>query len=111
MNTIKITKEQLEKLLNTSNPIIMFNTYIHNGDIIECNENNSRYIIIDINEIGNMSYELKDFVNIKTEYIDLYDWEKQKDRYFTDAIKFFKLLKLEQILSSKNIDLNLLEHK
>ena len=111
MKEIKITKEQLDKLLTTSNPFILNDTVIDEGSILICDENNSKFVVSKIEWLGNVPYSLKDIVKIEVEYIDLYNWEKQEQRCYPDDIRFYKLSQLEQILSSKNIDLNLLEHK
>lgn len=112
MKQIKITKEQLDILLNLSNPIILHKDYVSDGDFIICEENNRKYIITESFHIGYLDYDIKDFVKITaTNTIDLYNWKEQEDRCYPDDIYLTKISKLEQVLSSKNIDLNLLEHK
>lgn len=113
MKTLKITKLQLDTLLNVSNPTILHPNYIDDGDLIICEENNSKYLVIDASIIGCLDYDLKDCVELKAanNTIDLYDWEKARNNCFPDDIHFTKIVKLEQVLSSKEIDLNLLEGK
>ena len=65
MKEIKITKEQLDKLLTTSNPFILNDTVIDEGSILICDENNSIFVISKIEWLVNVLYFLNDIVNIE----------------------------------------------
>ena len=113
MEKIKITKEQLNKLLSMNNPLIVYNKYIIEGDKIICEETNETYLVIEVKYPGSsgIDFEKFDYIKIKVDYINLYDWEKNKEQCYPDNILFSVLLKLEKIIQSKNINLNLLESK
>lgn len=113
MKQIKITKEQLNKLLSMNNPLIVYEKYIDEGDKIVCDETNETYLVTETKYPGTsgIDFEKFDYIEIKVDYINLYDWEKNKNSSWTDKINFSILLKLEKIIQSKDIVLNLLEHK
>lgn len=111
MKTIKITKKQLNTLLSMNNPLILYRDYIVDGDVILCEEDNSKYIITEIINIGKFEHEVKDYIKITEQNINLYNWEEEREKCFPNDIYFNRLIKLEKIIQSKDIDLSLLEHK
>ena len=111
MKIIKITKEQLNKLISMNNPLVISESDIDEGDRIICDDTNEVYLVSEKNKIDTIRYSMFAYIKIKGDYVDLYDWESNKLLTFPFLIHFTTISKLEKIIQSKEVNLNLLEHK
>ena len=108
MDTIKITKEQLDKLLSMNEPTIIVNEMcgVDKGDVLECPENHECYIITSC-------YKRFELNNLDKEYIlpnpknTVYLTNKAR----SDTWYFITLYRLEKLAGTMTINLCKKEEK
>lgn len=110
MKKIKISKQDLEKILSTSTPIITYNDYLNDGDKIICEESEETYLVEDCYRLGSASYEIKNYLLLGKEIVDIYPYAQYSESSYAPNIYFTKLDKVEKLIKTDMIDLKSLTY-
>lgn len=97
---IRITKEELDKILSTKEPILVTNNEIEIGSVISCENTHEYYIVTSCQQKHKLySWDTKYFIPNPNITIDL-RYEIKKDWYFTE------IYSLEKLAGTLSIDLH-----